>query len=98
MPEISEATANRIVMFFLFGGVAFSLVRKVQGKADAQVTYKRIWGITLLSIAGAAMAGFFPKIVGPYFALVILAYATGNFKSLSGAAGTLKKQAGAKNA
>lgn len=98
MPEISESTANKIVMFFLFGGIAFSLVRKTQGKADAKKTYKRIWGITLLSIAGAAMAGFFPKIVGPYFALVILAYATGNFKALSGAAGTLKKQAGAKNA
>jgi hypothetical protein len=98
MPEVSEATANRLVMFFLFGGIAFALVRKVQGKADAQLTYKRVWGTTLLSVAGAAMAGFVPTIVGPYFLLIIIAYATGNFKALSGAAGTLKKQAGAKKA
>lgn len=96
MPEMSESTASKLVMFFLFGGVAFALIRKKN--SDAKTTYKRIWGTTLLSIAGAAMAGFVPTIVGPYFLLVIIAYATGNFKALSGAAGTVKKQAGAKNA
>lgn len=95
MPEMSEATANRLVMFFLFGGIAFALIRKKN--SDAQTTYRRIWGTTLLSIAGAAMAGFVPTIVGPYFLLVILAYSTGNIKALSGAASTLKKQAGAKS-
>lgn len=94
MPEMSTTTANRLVMFFLFGGIAFALVRK--SNSDTQTTYKRIWGTTLLSLAGAAMAGFAPKIVGPYFLLVIIAYATGNIKALGGAAGQLKKQAGAK--
>lgn len=96
MPEMSEATANKLVLFFLFGGVAFALIRKKN--SDAQTTYRRIWGTTILSLAGAAMAGFVPTIVGPYFLLVIIAYATGNFKALSGAAGTIKKQAGAKKA
>jgi len=95
MPEISERTANGLVLFFLFGGIAFALVRKKN--SDAQTTYRRIWGTTLLSLAGAAMASFVPQIVGPYFLLVIIAYATGNFSALSGAAGTLKKQAGAKS-
>ena len=95
MPEISERTANGLVLLFLFGGIAFALAR--EKNSDAQTTYRRIWGTTLLSLAGAAMAGFVPQIVGPYFLLIILAYATGNFKALSGAAGTLKKQAGAKS-
>lgn len=89
---MTESTANKLVLFFLFGGVAFALIRKNQ--SDVQTTYKRIWGTTLLSIGGAALAGFAPQIVGPYFLLIILAYATGNIKALSGAAGTLKKQAG----
>lgn len=96
MPEMSEATANKLVLFFLFGGIAFALIRKKD--SDAKTTYRRIWGTTLLSLAGAAMAGFVPTIVGPYFLLIIIAYATGNFKALSGAAGTVKKQAGVKKA
>ena len=95
MPEISEATANKLVVFFLFGGIAFALIRKKN--SDMPTTYRRIWGTTLLSLAGAAMAGFVPQIVGPYFLLVIIAYVTGNFKALSGAAGSVKKQAGAKS-
>lgn len=95
MPEMSEGTANKLVMFFLFGGIALALIRKKN--SDAQTTYRRIWGTTILSVAGAAMAGFVPMIVGPYFLLVIIAYATGNFSALSGAAGTIQKQAGAKS-
>lgn len=91
---MSEATANKLVLFFLFGGIAFALIRK--NSSDAQTTYRRIWGTTLLCLAGAAMAGFVPSIVGPYFLLVIVAYATGNFKALGGAVGTLKTQAGVK--
>jgi hypothetical protein len=92
---MSEATANKLVMFFLVGGVAFALIRKKN--SDAATTYRRIWGTTLLSLAGAAMAGFAPTIVGPYFLLIILAYATGNFKALGGAVGSLKSQAGVKS-
>lgn len=95
MPEMSEQTANRLVMLFLFGGIAFALVRKKN--SDAKTTYRRIWGTTILSVAGAAMAGFAPSIVGPYFLLIIIAYATGNFKALSGGAKQIKKQAGAQN-
>ena len=90
---MSESTANKLVLFFLFGGIAFALIRK--NNSDVQTTYRRIWGTTILSLAGAAMAGFIPTIVGPYFLLVILAYATGNIKALGGAAGQLKKNAGA---
>lgn len=93
---MTEQTANKLVLFFLFGGVAFALIRKKN--TSAQVTYRRIWGTTLLALAGSAMAGFVPAIVGPYFLLIIIAYATGNFTALSGAAGTIKKQAGVKKA
>lgn len=88
---MSEATANKLVMVFLFGGIAFALVRK--SNSDAQTTYRRIWGTTLLSLAGAAMAGFIPNIVGPYFLLIIIAYATGNISKLSGAAKGLQTKA-----
>lgn len=91
---MSEATANKLVMFFLFGGIAFALIRK--NNADVQTTYRRIWGITLLSVGGAALAGFAPKIVGPYFALIIIAFATGNIKTLGGGVKKIQKQAGAK--
>lgn len=92
---MSESTANKLVLFFLFGGIAFALIRKKN--TDVQTTYRRIWGTTILSVAGAAMAGFAPSIVGPYFLLVIIAYATGNIKALGGAVGTLKSQAGVKS-
>ena len=92
---MSESTANKLVMFFLLGGIAFALIRKKN--SDTQTTYRRIWGTTLLSLAGAAMAGFVPSIVGPYFLLIIIAYATGNLKALGGAVGTLKSQAGVKS-
>lgn len=95
MPEMSENTANKLVLFFLFGGIAFALIRKKN--SDAQTTYRRIWGTTILSLAGGALAGFAPTIVGPFFLLVIIAYVTGNFKALSGAVGTVQKQAGAKS-
>jgi uncharacterized membrane protein YfcA len=92
---MSESTANRLVMFFLFGGIAFALVRKKN--TDAQTTYRRIWGTTLLSIAGAALAGFVPTIVGPFFLLVIIAYATGNIKILGNSVkGLQSKATGAK--
>lgn len=91
MPEMSEGTANKLVMFFLFGGIAFALIRKKN--SDAQTTYRRIWGTTLLSLAGAALAGFAPTIVGPYFLLVIIAYATGNIKALGGGVKGLQNKA-----
>jgi hypothetical protein len=89
--NVSEGTANKLVMFFLFGGIAFALIRK--SNTDAQTTYRRIWGTTLLSLAGAALAGFVPQIVGPYFLLVIIAYATGNIKVLGASAKTLQNKA-----
>lgn len=88
---MSEATANKLVMFFLFGGIAFALIRK--NNSDTQTTYRRIWGTTLLSLGGAAMAGFIPSIVGPYFLLIIIAYATGNIGKLSTAAKGLQSKA-----
>lgn len=88
---MSEATANKLVMLFLFGGIAFALLRKKN--SDAQTTYKRIWGTTLLSLAGAAMAGFVPEVVGPFFLLVIIAYVSGNMKVLGGSVSTLKNKA-----
>jgi uncharacterized membrane protein YfcA len=92
---MSESTANKLVMFFLFGGIAFALVRKKN--TDAQTTYRRIWGTTLLSIAGAALAGFVPAIVGPFFLLVIIAYASGNIKILGNSVkGLQSKATGAK--
>lgn len=94
---MTESTANKLVMFFLVGGVVFALVRK--GKSDTQQTYKRIWGTALLSMAGAAMAGFIPQIVGPFFLLVILAYASGHLPDLSKGVSKLESKAsGAKGA
>lgn len=91
---MTESTANKLVAFFLMGGIAFALVR--QKNSDSQTTYRRIWGTTLLGLAGAAMAGFVPQIVGPYFLLVIIAYVTGNFSKISQHVGGLESQAGVK--
>lgn len=89
---MSEATANKLVAFFMVGGVAYALVRKKN--SDASTTYRRVWGVTVLGLGGAALAGFAPQVVGPYFLLVIIAYISGNLSGISKGVSGLKSQAG----
>ena len=86
---MSSSTANKLVAFFAIGGVAYSLWT---GK-DAQSRYRHVWGVTILSIAGAALADFAPSIVGPFFGLVIVAAIAGRSKDISGIAAGIKKEA-----
>lgn len=89
---MNEKTANNLVAIFMVGGIVLALIRK--SGSDTPTTYKRIWGTSLLGLGGAALAGFVPQLVGPYFLLVIIAYVAGNFGKVSGAVNTLKSQAG----
>jgi len=77
---VSSATANKLVLAFAAGGIIVSLFT---GASDGASRYRRIWGVTLLSAAGAALADFAPAIVGPFFLLVIFAYATGHLGTIS---------------
>lgn len=86
---MSSSTANKLVAFFAIGGVAYSLWT---GK-DAQQRYRHVWGVTILSIAGAALADFAPSIVGPFFGLVIVAAIAGRSKDIGGIAAGIKKEA-----
>lgn len=87
---MSSDTANKIVAFFALGGVAMALFTGT----DAQAKYRKVWGVTLLSIGGAALADFAPQLVGPFLALVIIAYIAGHSKQIGGVVSNVKKQAG----
>ena len=76
----------------MVGGVAYALIRKKD--SDAATTYRRVWGVTVLGLGGAALAGFAPQIVGPYFLLIIIAYISGNLPGISKGVHHLKSQAG----
>lgn len=87
---MSSATANKLVAFFAVGGVAFSLWT---GK-DAQTRYRHVWGVVMLSLAGAALADLAPAVVGPFFGLVIVASIAGHSSQIGSAIAGIKKQAG----
>lgn len=89
---MTEATANKLVAFFALAGIAFALWT---GK-DADQRYRKVWGVTILSIGGAALAGFAPQIVGPYFALVIVASLAGHSNQIGSVFSGIKRQAGVK--
>lgn len=87
---MTSSTATKVVVGFALGGTALALWF---GK-DGQDRYRKVWGITLMSAAGAALAEFAPSLVGWFFALVIFAYAVGHQSTISSAVGGIKTQAG----
>lgn len=88
---MTSATANKLVAFFAVGGVAFAMWT---GK-DAATRYKHVWGVTLLSLAGAALSDFAPQIVGPFFGLVIVAALASRSGQISSVVSGIKSKAGA---
>jgi nucleoside diphosphate kinase len=89
---VTSSTANKLVAFFAIGGVAYALWT---GK-DASSRYKHVWGVTLLAAAGAVLADFAPKVVGPFFGLVVIAALAGRSADISGIASGIRKQATSK--
>jgi hypothetical protein len=89
---VSNGTAAKLVAAFAFGGIFLALWTGKNGSDR----YKKVWGITLLSAAGAALADFAPQLVGPYFGLIIFAYASGHLGTLSSTTSQIKHQAGVK--
>lgn len=87
---MSSVTANKLVAFFALAGVAFALWT---GK-DSSTRYRKVWGVTLLSLGGAALADFAPAIVGPFFALVIVASIAGHQTEIGKAFSGIQARAG----
>lgn len=63
---------------------------------SGQDRYRKVWGVTILSIGGAALADFAPQLVGPFFVLVIFAYLAGHSKEIGQAVQGIKTQSGVK--
>jgi hypothetical protein len=89
---MSSSTANKLVALFAVGGIALALYTGT----DGATRYRKVWGVTVLSLGGAILADFAPGLVGPFFGLVVVAYFLGNFQKLSGVATSVKNQAGVK--
>lgn len=88
---MSPETARKIVVAAAFvGGAAVVWQGQKAGDSTAK-TYRRIWGLMLLTAGGAVLADFVPQIVGPYMALVLLGFLLSNKSGL----GSLFKTAGA---
>lgn len=85
-------TANKLVAFFALGGIALALFTS----KDAATRYRKVWGVTILSMGGGALADFAPSLVGPFFALIIVSYLAVNVKTVSGVVSGIKTQAGVK--
>lgn len=90
---MTTGTATKVVVGFALGGTALALWF---GK-DGADRYRKVWGITILSAAGAALSEFAPSLVGWFFALVIFAYAVGHQSTITSAVGGIKSQAGVSN-
>lgn len=93
---MSSSTANKVVAAFAFGGIFLAL----WGGKTGQERYRKVWGVTLLSAVGAILADFVPQLVGPFFGLIIFAYATGHLGTFSTTKTQVQTQAtgGKKNA
>ena len=89
---MNAGTANKLVAAFALGGVVIGLWTG-NGAAGK---YRKVWGVILLSIGGAALADFAPGLVGPYFGLIILAYGVGHVSSISNVVAGIKTNAGVK--
>lgn len=85
---MSSNTANKIVAAFAFGGIFLAL----WGEKTGHDRYRKVWGVTLLSAVGAILADFVPQLVGPFFALIIFAYATGHLGNISTTTAQIKAQ------
>jgi hypothetical protein len=89
---VSPETARKIVIGgLLVGGAAMVYGGRNQSFAT---NYRKVWGLILLAIGGAALADFAPQIVGPYMIIVILVMLLSNESSLGGLFSTAGKAAG----
>lgn len=89
---MSSSTANKIVALFAIGGVVYSMWTS----NDAESRYRHVWGVTILSIAGAALADFAPAVVGPFFGIVVVSALAGRSAQFGGIASGIKNRAGVK--
>lgn len=86
---MNPGTATKVVAVFAVGGIGIMLWT---GK-DGADRYRKVWGVTLLSAVGAALADFAPSLVGWYFALIIVAYTLGNQAGLTNIVSGVRAQA-----
>lgn len=88
---MSEATARKIVVATLVVGMAAIVYQAQKAGTPTSQTYKRVWGLTILTAGGAVLADFAPAVVGPYMALVLIVFLVntkGGLGSLFQSAGT----------
>jgi hypothetical protein len=87
---MTPETARKIVVAMAFVGGAAVVWQGQKAGDSAAKTYRRVWGLMLLTAGGAVLADFVPQIVGPYMALVLLGFLLSNKNGL----GSLFKSAG----
>ena len=86
---MSPATAQKLVLAF----VALGTVLTFLTAGTAKQRYRQIWGLFLLGALAAALSDFAPALVGPFVALVLVAYLASHSKQIGGAVNTVEKQA-----
>lgn len=86
---MNNSTATKLVAAFAIGGAVIALWTS----SDANTRYRKVWGVTLVSIVGAALADFAPSVVGPFFGLVIVAALAGRSVQIGHIAAGVKAQA-----
>ena len=79
---MTPATARKIVVAAAVVGTAAIVYQG--GSSNFETSYRRVWGLLLLTVGGSILADFAPMVVGPYMALVLLWFLLNNKTALSG--------------
>lgn len=86
---MSSDTARKVVLAFLLVGAVMTFATE----PSAQRRYRKLWGMTLLGVAAAAMSDFAPAVVGPFVALVFVAYLAGHGQQIGSVTARIQRQA-----
>lgn len=89
---MSPETARKIVVAAAVVGSAAIIYQG--GSQDFATSYKRVWGLLLLTAGGSVLADFAPQVVGPYMALVLIVFLVGTKNGLGNLFKTAAAQAG----
>jgi len=86
---VSGDTARKLALFFVAGATILTFATE----KSAERRYRKLWGITMLGAGAAALSDFAPAVVGPFIALVLVAYAAGHQGQIGGVVSQIKQQA-----
>ena len=92
-PGASPAAARKAVLLSAFALLGIAVYRENQGQKNQGSLYKRVWGVSVMSMMLAILADFAPAIAGPFALLTVLGSLTnGGDAAIQNLLGGIAKQ------